>query len=220
MDPGDLPQLHLITLPRASYRVASHEPRQSPFLPMYSSLPHRQTKMPTAATLFPVFAGMRNKDIIIEDSCHHSLNTENGNFENHHQPSALPASFRVPNKSKVEGEREGGRMSGPEHVRPMARDLALDALWDRAALEPIVSILRTGILWEILPAKQFGLAGIAAWRRLEQWTHTRVFEQLRAAIESSRLASRPESKKALPGPSVREKRIVRGGASRRLRRRG
>jgi transposase len=85
----------------------------------------------------------------------------------------------------------------------MARDLVPDALWervapllpvpkkkkpgrpranDRAALEAIVFVLRTGIPWEMLPAKQFGLSGMTAWRRLEQWMRAGVFEQLQRVL--------------------------------------
>jgi transposase len=89
----------------------------------------------------------------------------------------------------------------------MARELVPDALWervapllpvpkkkksgrgrpradDRAALEAIVFVLRTGIPWELLPRKQFGLSGMTAWRRLEQWTHAGVFEQLQRDLLS------------------------------------
>jgi transposase len=86
----------------------------------------------------------------------------------------------------------------------MGRELVPDALWervapllpvpkkkkkpgrpradDRAALEAIVFVLRTGIPWEMLPTKQFGLSGMTAWRRLEQWTRTGVFEQLQRVL--------------------------------------
>lgn len=85
----------------------------------------------------------------------------------------------------------------------MARELVPDALWervapllpspkkkkpgrpradDRAALEAIVFVLRTGIPWEMLPQKQFGLSGMTAWRRLEQWTRAGVFEKLQGAL--------------------------------------
>ncbi|WP_140853530.1 transposase [Myxococcus xanthus] len=37
----------------------------------------------------------------------------------------------------------------------------------RATLEAIVFVLRSGIQWEMLPRKQFGLLGITAWNRLE-----------------------------------------------------
>ena len=85
----------------------------------------------------------------------------------------------------------------------MARELVPDALWervapllpspkkkkpgrpradDRAALEAIIFVLRTGIPWEMLPQKQFGLSGMTAWRRLEQWTRAGVFEKLQRAL--------------------------------------
>jgi transposase len=85
----------------------------------------------------------------------------------------------------------------------MARDLVPDELWervapllpvlnkkkpgrpradDRAALEAIVFVLRTGIPWEMLPTKQFGLSGMTAWRRLEQWTRCGVFDQLQRVL--------------------------------------
>ncbi|ADO75225.1 Transposase [Stigmatella aurantiaca DW4/3-1] len=86
----------------------------------------------------------------------------------------------------------------------MVRDLVPDALWERvvpllpapkkkkkpgrprvderAALEAIVFVLRTGIPWEMLPTKQFGLSGMTAWRRLEQWTRAGVFEQLQRLL--------------------------------------
>ncbi|SES87880.1 Transposase DDE domain-containing protein [Stigmatella erecta] len=88
-----------------------------------------------------------------------------------------------------------------EHLGTMFRELASDALWERvvsllpvpkkkelgrgpprasgrAALEAIIFVLRTGIPWEMLPVKHFGLSGMTAWRRLEQWTRAGVFEQL------------------------------------------
>ncbi|RKH46771.1 IS5 family transposase [Corallococcus sicarius] len=87
---------------------------------------------------------------------------------------------------------------------------------DRAALEAIVFVLRSGIPWEMLPRKQFGLSGMTAWRRLEEWTCAGVWEQLqarlldalglrgkvgfsRASIDSSSM--RASKKGALTGPS-------------------
>ncbi|WP_199242838.1 IS5 family transposase [Vitiosangium sp. GDMCC 1.1324] len=86
----------------------------------------------------------------------------------------------------------------------MARELVPDALWerlapllpvpkkkkkpgrpradDRVALEAIIFVLRTGIPWEMLPQKQFGLSGMTAWRRLEQWTQAGVFEKLQRTL--------------------------------------
>jgi transposase len=91
-----------------------------------------------------------------------------------------------------------------EHLGSMAHALVPDALWervarllpvpkkkkkpgrprvdDRAALEAIVFVLRTGIAWEMLPTQQFGLSGMTAWRRLEQWRRAGVFEHLQRLL--------------------------------------
>ena len=75
-------------------------------------------------------------------------------------------------------------------LRGMVRELVPDALWqhvapllppprpkkklgrpqadDLAALEAIVFVLRSGIPWEMLPRKQFGLSGMTALRRPEE----------------------------------------------------
>ena len=52
----------------------------------------------------------------------------------------------------------------------------------RAALEAIVFVLRSGIPWEMLPRKQFGLSGMTAWRRLEEWTRAGVWEELQRRL--------------------------------------
>lgn len=49
-------------------------------------------------------------------------------------------------------------------------------------MKAIVFVLRTGIPWEMLPTKQFGLSGMTAWRRLEQWTRAGVFEHLQRVL--------------------------------------
>ncbi|WP_407667376.1 transposase, partial [Myxococcus dinghuensis] len=43
-------------------------------------------------------------------------------------------------------------------------------------------MLRSSIPWEILPRKQFGLAGMTAWRRLEEWTRAGVWEKLQERL--------------------------------------
>jgi transposase len=101
----------------------------------------------------------------------------------------------------VDGRVDG--CEGREHLALMARELVPDALWervapllpapkkkllgrpradDRAALEAIVFVLRSGIPWEMLPTKQFGLSGMTAWRRLEEWTRAGVFDKLQRAL--------------------------------------
>lgn len=89
---------------------------------------------------------------------------------------------------------------GHPQLECMVRELVPDAFWqrvapllppprptkklgrprtdDRAALEAIVFVLRSGIPWEMLPRKQFGLSGMTAWRRLEEWTEAGVWEKL------------------------------------------
>ncbi|RYZ37199.1 MAG: transposase [Myxococcaceae bacterium] len=52
--------------------------------------------------------------------------------------------------------------------------------YDRSALEVTVFVLRSGIPRELLLRKQFGLSGMTAWRRLEEWTPAGVWEQLQA----------------------------------------
>ncbi|RKH43176.1 IS5 family transposase [Corallococcus sicarius] len=62
------------------------------------------------------------------------------------------------------------------------KKLGLPRADDRAALEAIVFALRSGIPWEMLPRKQFGLSGMTAWRRLKEWTRADVWEQLQARL--------------------------------------
>ena len=86
----------------------------------------------------------------------------------------------------------------------MVRELVPDAFWQRvapllppprpkkklgrpradsrAALGAIVFVLRSGIPWEMLPRKQFGLSGMTAWRRLAEWTHAGVWEKLQERL--------------------------------------
>lgn len=87
---------------------------------------------------------------------------------------------------------------------------------DKAALEAIVFVLQSGISWEMLPRKQFGLSGMTAWRRLEEWTTAGVWEVLqrgllnelgllgkvdfsRASIDSSSVRSSKRGR--APGPT-------------------
>lgn len=116
----------------------------------------------------------------------------------------------------------------------MARELVPDALWervepllpapnkkkpgrpradDRAALEAIVFVLRTGIPWEMLPTKQFGLSGMTAWRRLEQWTRAGVFEKLQRVLlnELGQQGRVDFSRASIDSTSVR---ALKGGPSR------
>jgi transposase len=121
----------------------------------------------------------------------------------------------------------------------MARELVPDALWervapllptpkkkkpgrpradDRAALEAIIFVLKTGIPWEMLPAKQFGLSGMTAWRRLEQWTRAGVFDKLQRALlnELGEQGQVDFSRASIDSSSVR---ASKGGSSRARARR-
>lgn len=122
----------------------------------------------------------------------------------------------------------------------MVRELVPDAFWqrvapllpapkpkkksgrpradDRAALEAIVFVLRSGIPWEMLPRKQFGLSGMTAWRRLEEWTRAGVWEELqRRLLDELGLRGKVDfSRASIDSSSVR---ASKGGPSRAQTRR-
>jgi transposase len=52
---------------------------------------------------------------------------------------------------------------------------------DRAALEGIVYVLRSGIPWRMLPG-EFGCSGVTCWRRLRDWQEAGVWRRLRQAL--------------------------------------
>jgi transposase len=134
-----------------------------------------------------------------------------------------------------------GERADHEHLSTMVRELVPDGLWervapllpvpkkkecgrgrpranDRAALDAIVFVLRTGIPWEMLPVKQFGLSGMTAWRRLEQWTRAGVFEHLQRVLldELGQQGQVDFSRAAIDSSSVR---ASKGGRSRARTRR-
>ena len=49
---------------------------------------------------------------------------------------------------------------------------------DRAALAGILYVDRTGIGWQDLPTKLFGVSGSSCWRRLHDWTAAGVWPEL------------------------------------------
>lgn len=92
---------------------------------------------------------------------------------------------------------------------------------DRAALEGILFVLKTGIPWEDLPV-QFGCCGMTCWRRLRDWQAAGVWDRLhesllaelnaadridwsRAAIDSSSVRAVGGGKKTGPNPTDRRK---------------
>lgn len=56
---------------------------------------------------------------------------------------------------------------------------------DRAALAGIVSVLKTGIAWNQLPATAAGCSGITCWRRLRDWTEAGVCQPCTSCCSSS-----------------------------------
>ena len=50
---------------------------------------------------------------------------------------------------------------------------------DRAVLGGIIYVLRAGVPWRLLPAKELGCgSGVTCWRRLRDWQHYGVWEAL------------------------------------------
>lgn len=49
---------------------------------------------------------------------------------------------------------------------------------DRACLEAIMYVLRTGCQWAMVPAELTGCSGKTAWRRMDQWDRAGVWDRL------------------------------------------
>src|ERR671910_2829417 len=49
---------------------------------------------------------------------------------------------------------------------------------DRAALEGIAYVLRSGIPWRMVP-EELGCSGVTCWRRLRDWQEAGVWHELR-----------------------------------------
>jgi transposase len=49
---------------------------------------------------------------------------------------------------------------------------------NRAALEGILWVLRTGVGWNRVPTTLFGVCGAMCWRRLDEWREAGVWQQL------------------------------------------
>jgi transposase len=86
----------------------------------------------------------------------------------------------------------------------MAKPLVPDALWaliaplfppeppkakggrprvpDRAALTGILFVLKSGLPWEMLPQEMGCGAGMTCWRRLRDWHHAGVWQQLHTLL--------------------------------------
>jgi transposase len=53
---------------------------------------------------------------------------------------------------------------------------------NRAALTGILFVLKSGIPWEMLPQEMGCGSGMTCWRRLRDWHHTGVWQQLHAML--------------------------------------
>src|SRR5918993_5915883 len=53
---------------------------------------------------------------------------------------------------------------------------------DRAALAGIVFVLKSGILWEMLPKEMGCGSGSTCWRRLREWQEAGVWERLHKVL--------------------------------------
>jgi transposase len=61
---------------------------------------------------------------------------------------------------------------------------------DRAALEGILYVIRTGIGWNRLPTALFGASGATCWRRLAEWHDAGVWQQLHERLLAELRAAR------------------------------
>jgi transposase len=93
-------------------------------------------------------------------------------------------------------------------------------LSDRAVLNGIIYVLRTGTAWELLPPELGWGSGMTCWRRLRDWQHAGVWDRLhRVLLERLAGANRIDwSRAALDSASVPAKRGVKPPA--RIRRIG
>ena len=63
---------------------------------------------------------------------------------------------------------------GPKGGRPRADD--------RACLEGVAYVLRTGCQWQMLPDAQFGVSGSTCWRRFGEWIRAGVWPAVHHAV--------------------------------------
>jgi transposase len=72
-----------------------------------------------------------------------------------------------------------GPLLPPEPPKPRGGRPRID---DRAALTGIVFVLKSGILWEMLPQEMGCGSGMTCWRRLREWQEAGVWERLRLLL--------------------------------------
>ena len=53
---------------------------------------------------------------------------------------------------------------------------------DRAVLEAIMWVARTGVGWNRVPTGLFGASGATCWRRLAEWQQAGVWQKLHEAV--------------------------------------
>ena len=53
---------------------------------------------------------------------------------------------------------------------------------NRAALEGILFVVRTGMRWNHLPTALFGVSGATCWRRLQEWSQTGAWQRLHEVL--------------------------------------
>ena len=83
---------------------------------------------------------------------------------------------------------------------------------DRAVLEGILFVARTGISWNALPTAVFGASGATCWRRLKEWHEAGVWQQLHELILAElRAAGRLDLSAAIVDSS--HLRALKGGTS-------
>ena len=82
---------------------------------------------------------------------------------------------------------------------------------NRAVLEGIVFVLKSGIPWRMLPAELGYGSGVTCWRRLRDWQKTRVWRRLHRILldELSKAGLIDLSRGSLDSASVAAKRGAR-----------
>jgi transposase len=81
---------------------------------------------------------------------------------------------------------------------------------DRAALEGILFVARTGIIWNRLPTSLFGASGATCWRRMAEWQDAGVWARLHETLLAElRAAGRLDLEAALVDSS--HVRALKGG---------
>ena len=65
---------------------------------------------------------------------------------------------------------------------------------DRACLEAIMYVLKTGCQWAMVPAELTGCSGKTAWRRMDQWDRAGVWDRLHDRPATSPVSRRPFGK--------------------------